>query len=142
MLDIGICSLRGVYDIDPAGAAHAQKRCAVAGQTVTGCAQYYYTSSCLLYCDGVFYDPCLCKSLDSVCQPSAFEPSQCSAGVIFGGQHLLASDEGLLTSSLLWPLSVALGETQNDTQWEMVLQGEMPGHAIHVCMALSWRPRL
>jgi hypothetical protein len=128
MLDIGICSLRGVYDIAPVGAAQAPESCAVAGQTVTGCAKYYYTSSCLLYCDGVFYDPCLCKSLNSVCQPSAFEPSQCSAGVIFGGEHLLASDEGLLTSSLLWPVSVPLGETQNDTQWETVLQELKTAH--------------
>ena len=128
MLDIGICSLRGVYDIAPAAAKHAPNTCAVAGQTVTGCEQYYYTSSCLLYCDGVFYDPCMCKSRDTVCQASPFQASECSAGVIVDGQRILASEEGLLTSSLFWPLSVPIGETKNDMQWDMVLQELKTAH--------------
>ncbi len=37
MLDIGICSLRGVYNIAPGAAVHTPKTCAVAEQTVTGC---------------------------------------------------------------------------------------------------------
>jgi hypothetical protein len=128
MLDIGICSLRGVYHIAPAAAKHAPKTCAVAGQTVTGCAQYYYTSSCLLYCDGVFYDPCMCKSLETDCQPSPFSASECLSGVIVDGQSILASEEGLLTSSLFWPLSVPLGETKNGTQWDMVVQELKTAH--------------
>jgi hypothetical protein len=59
MLDMGICSLRGVYDIIPPTATIAPNHCAFAGQSVTGCALYYYNSSCLLFCDGVFFDPCL-----------------------------------------------------------------------------------
>ena len=80
MLDISICSLRGVYDIAPVSAANAAPSCAIVGQTVTGCTRYYYTSSCLLFCDGIFYDPCLCKSLDTVCKPVTFHPSMCEAG--------------------------------------------------------------
>ena len=69
----------------------------------------------------MFYDPCLCQSKDSVCQASPFEPLQCSAGALVDGRRILASEKGLPTSSLLWPLSAPLGETANDTQWEQVL---------------------
>ena len=129
MLDIGICTLRGVYDIAPPTAQHAPTACAVAGQAVTGCVYHYYTSGCLLFCDGVFYDPCLCNSMDSVCQPSPFTPSQCAAGAIVDGRRMLQSQEGLLTSSLLWPLSVPLGETANNSQWESVTSELKTAHS-------------
>jgi hypothetical protein len=120
MLDIGICALRGVYDMAPPTAKDAPPSCAIAGQDVTGCSHYYYTSGCILFCDGVFYDPCLCKKQDSgqgsVCLPLLFEPSQCPAGALVDGRSILASEEGVLTSSLLWPLSIPIGEAANETQ--------------------------
>jgi hypothetical protein len=123
ILDISLCSLRGVYDIASASAAHEPAACDVKGQTVTGCVHHYYTSACLLFCDGVFYNPCLCESNDSVCQLRLFDPSQCSAGALVDGRSILASEEGLVTISLLWPLSKFCSNqfVANNTQWGQVL---------------------
>ncbi len=68
MHEVGLCALRGVYDIVPnatdggANATDTPAGCAFAGpaHSVSGCALLYYTSCCLLYCDCAFYDPCLC----------------------------------------------------------------------------------
>ena len=79
-----------------------------------------FNCSCFLFCDGVFYDPCLCQSQESVCLPSPFKPLQCSAGALVDGRRILASEESVLTSSLLWPLSVPLCEAANEIQWESV----------------------
>jgi hypothetical protein len=122
MLDISICSLRGVYDIAPHTANHAPTHCAVAGQIVTGCSKYYYTQACLLYCDGTFYDPCLCTKLETQCSALPFQPSLCTAGKIVDGRQILASEESLLTSSMIWPQSVPLGEIMNNTQLDTVLE--------------------
>jgi len=122
LLDISICSLRGVYDIVPTTALQAHAHCAFHGQIVTGCTRYYYTSSCLLYCDGTFYDPCLCTSLTSTCQADAFNPALCANGKIVDGRLVLAQDEGLLTSSLSWPMSVPVGETADAIQWELIVK--------------------
>ncbi len=122
MLDISICSLRGVYDIAPHTANHAPTHCTIAGQIVTGCSRYYYTKSFLLYCDGTFYDPCLCTKLETQCSALPFQPSQCTAGKIVDGRKILASEESLLTSSMIWPQSVPLGEIMNNTQLDTVLE--------------------
>lgn len=89
MHEVGLCTLRGVYDIVPTdmpASTHPPAACAFAGpaHSVSGCARLYYTRGCLLYCDGAFYDPCLCG--EGACaprplRPGAARPAACRTAV-------------------------------------------------------------
>jgi hypothetical protein len=127
MHEVGLCQLRGVLDTVPAPAdvphsAQPSQACAFAGpgHVVTNCVRRYYTSACLLYCDGAFYDPCMCSADE--CAPRPFDPSACARGRLVDGSVLLdggaAAHESLLTSSLSWPADILPGEVDNDTHWQ------------------------
>ena len=119
MHEVGLCVLRGVYDIVPNGTQPAPE-CAFAGSghRVSGCARFYYTSSCLLFCDGAFYDPCLCAEPATACEPRPFSPGACRGGLLVDGRELLRANEGLLTSSLRWPGDIPPAEAADDAHWE------------------------
>jgi hypothetical protein len=127
--DVALCMLRGVYDIVPQSNQHPPQ-CAFAGHAVDGCKQRYYTSACILYCDGVFYDPCMCEGQDkaSECKAIDFTPSQCAGGKIVDGRRLFADidqTEELLTSSLHWPSDILPGEArapEHEKELQDVLQ--------------------
>ena len=120
MHEVGLCTLRGVYDIVPAdvpASTHPPAACAFAGpaHSVSGCARLYYTKGCLLYCDGAFYDPCLCG--EGACAPRPFAPGSCAAGRLQDGRQLLHDDEVLLTSSMTLPADILPREAANDSHW-------------------------
>jgi hypothetical protein len=124
MHEVGLCALRGVYDIVPEAADAPQSKepashCAFAGpgHSVIGCRSHYYTSGCLLFCDGFFYDPCLCGDTGA-CAPRPFTPEHCAEGRLDDGRSLLNGDEVLMTSSLTWPADVAPHEARNATHWD------------------------
>ncbi len=115
MHEVGLCELRGVYSTVPEAAdvplsARPPQACAFAGtgHVVSQCTKSYYTSSCLLYCDGAFYDPCMC--VQEECAPRPFDPSGCARGLVVDGSVMLRggakthtvleTHEVLLTSSL------------------------------------------
>ena len=135
MHEVALCALRGVYDIVPnasdvPASAEPAAHCAFAGpaHTVSGCARRYYTSGCLLYCDGHFFDPCLCQAGE--CAPRAFAPAACALGRLADGRELLGADEVLLTSSLSPPADILPGEADNDTHWEALRQALQQTHAV------------
>ena len=137
MRDIGVCALRGVYDIAPPEALVAPAACAFAGGAAPACTKHYYTSGCLLFCDGTFYDPCKCESQDagSECKPLPFSQSSCLAGALVDGRALLLKplQEGLLTTSMMWPETMLVGEAASDSDWEslrdaLALANSFPKH--------------
>ena len=140
MHEVGLCALRGVYDIVPnatdvPSSARPAAGCAFAGaaHTVSGCARLYYTSGCLLYCDGAFYDPCLCSGNGGPgeCAPRPFAPANCVAGRVVDGRQLLdAADEVLLTSSLSLPADIQPAEAANDTHWTALRAVLAQAHAV------------
>ena len=140
MHEVGLCALRGVYDIVPnatdvPSSARPAAGCAFAGaaHTVSGCARLYYTSGCLLYCDGAFYDPCLCggNGGPGECAPRPFAPANCTAGRVVDGRQLLdAADEVLLTSSLSLPADIQPAEAANDTHWTALRSVLAQAHAV------------
>jgi hypothetical protein len=129
--DVALCVLRGVYDIVPESKQKPPLSCAFAGHAVSGCREFYYTSACLLYCDGVFYDPCMCENQrkDSECSALDFTPRTCTAGEIVDGRRLFADlgkTEDLLTNSLHWPSNILSGEAR-DAEHEQQLQDALQG---------------
>jgi hypothetical protein len=122
--DVSMCVLRGVYDIVPEDRQTPPQACAFSGHQVRGCNKWYYTSACLLYCDGVFYDPCMCVEQRRGCTAVLFEPSSCPAGRIADGRLLfqnIARTEEILTSSMHWPSEILPGEAR-DLEHELSLQ--------------------
>ena len=112
---VALCELRGVYDIRHTAANASQ--CPAAGQEVRGCIIHYETSSCLLYCDSVFYDPCLCPD-QKECRARAFNRDNCQAGLLHDARDLVRDDPVLLTSSLRWPDNIDETEAANDQHWQ------------------------
>jgi hypothetical protein len=129
MHEIGLCTLRGVYDIVPANRTRPNEACAFAGHVVSGCQKMYYTSSCLLYCDGEFYDPCLCAPATE-CDARPFHAENCTLGLLVDGRKLLSTDEVLLTSSLQWPTELAAAETDNATHYESLQIALQHAHSV------------
>jgi len=135
MHEVGLCALRGVYDIVPDAADVPASRqpapsCPFAGpgHSVAGCARLYYTAGCLLYCDGAFYDPCLCG--DGTCAPRPFAPESCAAGRLQDGRQLLHDDEVLLTSSMTLPADILPREAANDSHWLALRQSLAQAHRV------------
>lgn len=145
MHEIGLCQLRGVYEIVPNASDipfsdKPSSTCAFAGpeHVVNNCAKMYYTSGCLLYCDGVFYDPCMCR--EEACVPQLFDPVACPRGrlvnssILIGGN--VSTHEVLLTSSLTLSSSVLTAEADNDTHWQQLrnalVQLQMASKVEHV----------
>ncbi len=131
MHEIGLCTLRGVYDIVPASHSSPDETCAFAGagHIVSGCQQMYYTSSCLLYCDGDFYDPCLCAPTTE-CDARSFDADNCSLGLLVDGRKLLSTDEVLLGSSLQWPTELAAAEADDAVHYESLQIALQHAHSV------------
>lgn len=144
---IALCEMRGMYDYENAPdeakrplTATLQHGCAWAGpmHSTAGCAQVYYTPGCLINCDDVYYDPCLCETQHategSTCMDMLFTPTSCKRGVINSGRHLVSGahlhsdhmfdknvsgvDDYLLLSSMRWPASIDAAECASAKQWE------------------------
>ena len=59
---IGICELRGVYEIIPSGRQIVPDHCAFNMAPDHKCDTMYVTEKCLVMCNGQFYDPCRCTT--------------------------------------------------------------------------------
>ena len=122
--DVSLCVLRGVYEIVPEGRQTPPQTCAFAGHQISNCTKWYYTSACLIYCDGVFYDPCMCVDQRGGCTADAFDPNSCASGRIADGRLMfqdIAATEDILTSSMHWPSEILPGEAR-DLEHELSLQ--------------------
>jgi len=108
---IGICQLRGVYDMAPLdGRATDSAHCAF---STAGAAQqcvdlFYVTPNCLVMCDGSFHDPCVNSQGD--CSGVTFAKIQ--APVAFDAR-VYATNNDVRLFSMHWPSAIALREARN-----------------------------
>eukprot|EP00960_Hanusia_phi_P012498 365513-Hanusia_phi.AAC.1 len=113
---VGLCSLHGVFDIVPA--AYAEPSCPFA--VGPGCGRQYVTRDCIVYCDGTFYDPCLCaeKVGLATCAGFAWAPGTGSCALPFDPRRL--DDESIRLSTVLppqtFPVEEILGSGLTDAQ--------------------------
>lgn len=92
---IGICNLRDVYHISPS-THKTDAHCPFSVTPQHNCDLFYVTDACLVMCDGVFYDPCMCAD-----EPDCnfmFSPHSCASGVI-----LMPPSTAFDMASLHWP---------------------------------------
>ena len=109
---VGICELRGVYDVRPPDDEYAPpSTCAFTMGDVSGlpggCEFHYITAQCLVYCrvpgqsKGNFYDPCLCGSGCTAGTIHAFTAAGCTA-ISPDVRHFVTS-ETVRLQSMHWP---------------------------------------
>ena len=92
---IGICNLRNVYHIAPS-TYQSYGHCPFSVANSHSCDPFYVTDACLVMCDGVIYDPCMCT--DAPDCKFTFSPESCPAGVI-----LMPPSSAFDMASLHWP---------------------------------------
>jgi len=92
---IGICNLRNVYKIAPS-THQSDDHCPFSVAQRETCSIFYVTDDCLVHCDGVFYDPCMCTDQPD-CNFTFFRQS-CANGVV-----LTPPSSSFDLSSLHWP---------------------------------------
>jgi hypothetical protein len=76
---VGICNLRNVYRIAPS-TKKSSAHCPFSVLDEHNCNPFYVTDACLVMCDGVIYDPCMCT--DAPDCNFTFSVDACAAGVI------------------------------------------------------------
>lgn len=112
---VGICALRGVLDLKPDGWDDGAQQCSFT-TAEHGCEKLFYvTSGCLVMCDGVVYDPCLCAA--TVCVDIAFMKTGCEAGVVTDIRKW-TDDPAVRLYSLHWPDALHVDETAGQAHWE------------------------
>jgi hypothetical protein len=92
---VGICNLRGVYEIAPS-THKTDAHCPFSVAPQHNCAPFYVTDECLVMCDGVLYDPCMCT--DTPDCNFTFSPRSCDEGLI-----LMPPSTAFDMASLHWP---------------------------------------
>ena len=76
---IGICNLHNVHHIDPS-TYQSYTHCPFSVVDQQNCNPFYVTDACLVMCDGVIYDPCMCT--DATDCNFTFSADACATGVI------------------------------------------------------------
>ena len=92
---VGICNLRGVYTVAPVSHQSAE-HCPFTVPADHTCRSFYVTDNCLLMCNGVVYDPCLCDGADD-CNVSFAEDSCATARI------MLPPSTAFDLASMHWP---------------------------------------
>ena len=110
---IGICNLRGVFDIAPADAQETPAHCPFTVSPSHGCSEIFYvTPNCLVMCNSTFYDPCLCAP--GACDGHEFTPStelqDCKVAL---DPRVFATHPDLLLHSMHWPEDLGADEAAN-----------------------------
>jgi len=115
---IGICVLRGVYDLVPDGVQAPPGHCAFAVSASHGCTGVFYvTAQCVVRCDAEFYDPCLCST--EQCASITFAKATCSAGRLAFNPSTAVTDEATRLFSLDWPAQVPANEISDARSEEL-----------------------
>ena len=124
---LGICVLRGVFDIQPASAASVPESCAFKLHPGHGCGVFYVTSGCVVRCDDDFYDPCKCGELSQDCSNVVFAKSSCVRGKMNFNPTKHVTDESVRLYSMHWPAEILYAEvpTNDKTQAHADLQREL-----------------
>ena len=102
---VGICNLRGVYALAPTSHQSA-KHCPFTVPENHTCALFYVTDDCLLMCNGVVYDPCLCDGAVD-CRVSFAEHS-CTAARVMLPPSTDLDLASMHWASTAWPPSTVM----------------------------------
>ena len=94
---IGICNLRNVFQIAPS-THQSDAHCPFSVLRPHNCNPFYVTDACLVMCDGVVYDPCMCT--DAPDCNFTFSAHACEAGVV-----LMPASSAFDMATLHWPTS-------------------------------------
>jgi len=107
---IGICLLRGVYDLVPSDSQVVPPSCGFRiDDAAHGCEEVFYvTAGCLVRCDAHFYDPCLCS--EQLCTDIRFTKASCAAGQLAFNPLTTVTDDRILLYSMNWPTSLPANE--------------------------------
>ena len=106
---IGICLLRGVYDMAPANAHVVPAHCSFTVHETHNCVGVFYvTEQCIVRCDAQFYDPCLCSP--QMCSEIVFTNGTCAAGKLPFNPLASVVDDNILLYSIDWPTSLPANE--------------------------------
>ena len=108
---VGMCTLRDVYAYVPQyrqSTDHCNFRMAP-----DACGAFFVTDACLVVCDGVVYDPCMCS--EDQCQV-VFSKHTCTTG-----KRTVLSNSRLEMSSLHWPETVWPANPQHQATLETTL---------------------
>ena len=113
---IGICNLRGVFEIQPDGSDVVPAHCPFTVSAAHGCTELFYvTQSCIVMCDGHFHDPCLC-AVDT-CTGHEFTPAPACA--LPFDPRAFAKQHEVLLYSMHWPTAVAEAEAGDASALEL-----------------------
>ena len=96
---VGICNLRGVYALSPNSSHKSAAHCPYTVPLHHSCRSFYVTDNCLLMCNGVIYDPCLCDGAVD-CNISFAEETCASARI------MLPPSSAFDLASMHWPVTV------------------------------------
>jgi len=106
---IGICLLRGVYNLIPDNTQVVPAHCGYALAADHGClGTFYVTEQCIVRCDAHFYDPCLCAA--EVCSDIVFAKATCTTGQLEFNPLMVVQDENILLYSMNWPTTLPANE--------------------------------
>lgn len=109
---IGICNLRGVFDLEPTDPRQYEDQCDFSVHTEHGCDTIMYvTPNCLVMCDGEFYDPCDCSSNTNDCTAVNFQKHQCTE-LRFDPREF-ADTEDVKLYSMHWPSNIMRDENND-----------------------------
>ena len=105
---IGICNLRGVFELVPQYAVSVPKHCAFELASNHTCS--YVTENCLVMCAGHLYDPCLCTEHE-FCEGFVFQfPFTTKHCPSIWDPRMFATHDDVLLYSMHWPTSVLQNE--------------------------------
>lgn len=118
---VGMCNLRGVYALVPSSHKSA-KHCTFTVPSDHTCSTFYVTDNCLLMCNGVIYDPCLCDGAQD-CQVSFTEQNCASARI------MLPPSTEFDLSSMHWPRTV--WPARQSTEYQKLLDAVNANVTLH-----------
>ena len=95
---LGICLLRGVFELTPDGAQSADNCSFSLSSNINEyCTDLFYvTSHCVVMCNHKFYHPCSCATTD--CAEYTFNPASASCAPMFDIRNLANFSDNLLDS--------------------------------------------
>jgi len=106
---IGICLLRGVYDMAPENAHVVPAHCSFTVHPAhCCCGVFYVTEQCIVRCEAQFYDPCLCVAQQ--CSDIVFSKVTCAAGRLPFNPLTSVVEDNILLYIMKWPTSLPANE--------------------------------
>ena len=117
---LGICLLRGVFDLYPPDSQRKPEGCSFVLPTDHGCSSLFYvTSKCIIRCDEDFYDPCLCSSAS--CDSIVFKKTECVPGKLAFNPKTDVTDEATILYSMNWPDKIPANEAFSHKELDSLL---------------------